>query len=235
MTDLEATPLVARGANHDAVRALDPFDFQVAHKRLAWCFRLSVMVNVVLVAALIAVCSAMIALAPLKEVRVALVQTDSRENLVYRVEPITPSTTGHRLVMETIAKGFVENALTIEPIGHGARGLELKRFASGEYFERFKAQFIKSGFVQNALDSGLNRAIIVESLNHIENPMKDGNFLLSVDYVQIDSRDGLEIERKRLRAFLKLTTRVRQVRASEMYENPLGVIVLDMTIQEIRG
>ena len=99
--------------NNDNLRVVDPFDFRVAHKRLAWAYRLSVISNVVLLSALAAVTSVLFVLSPLKEVRVALIKTDSRENLIYRVEPISPKTTGYKLVLETIAKGFVENALTI--------------------------------------------------------------------------------------------------------------------------
>ncbi|NQY82733.1 MAG: hypothetical protein HRT36_06940 [Alphaproteobacteria bacterium] len=186
------------------------------------------MINVAMGAALLATTSTILALLPLKEGRVALVKADTRENLVYRVEPITPNVQGFDLVLETTAKGFVENALTIERIGHEARGVEMRHFASAAYYTKFYQQFIKSGFLQDAMESGLIRSIVVESINHVDNPVKDGRHIVSIDYCQIDARDGVEIERKRLRAFLSMTTRPQQVSAAEMYENPLGVIVLDM-------
>ena len=138
-------------------------------------------------------------------------------------------------MLETTAKGFVENALTIERIGHEARGVKMRRFASAAYYTRFYQQFVESGFLQNAMESGLIRSIVVESINHVDNPVKDGRHIVSIAYRQIDTRDGVEIERKRLRAFLSMTTRPQQVPAAEMYENPLGVIVLDMTVKEIHS
>lgn len=220
--------------DHSPVRGLDPFDFQVAHKRLAFCFRISAMLNVAMGMTVCALVAALLAMLPLKEIRPALIMADSRDNMVYSVAPISPETNGFNLVLETVVRGFVVNALTIDPLSSDARAAKARTVMTAEYQQKYQKTFVDNGWLQDVMDSGLIRSIIIESTNHIDNPGSSAR-LLSVDYIQIDTRDNLELARKRMRAFLKLIGMPQSVPKDEIYNNPLGVFVLDMTIKEIGG
>lgn len=227
-------PSLDRDHDHSPVRAVDPFDFQVAHKRLLLCFRISATLNVTMGMTVCALVAALLAMMPLKEIRPALIMADSRDNLVYRVEPISPKTNGFNLVLETVVRGFVVNALSIDPLSSDARAAKARTVMTDVYHKKYMKTFISNGWLQDAMDSGLIRSIIIESTNHIDNPTT-AERLLSVDYIQIDTRNNVELERKRMRAFLKLVMRPQIVQKSQIYNNPLGVFVLDMSTKEIQG
>ena len=227
-------PTLEAAPDHSAVRAVDPFDFQVAHKRLVMCFRISAMLNVAMGMAVCALVAALLAMMPLKEIRPALIMADSRDNMVYSVAPISPETNGFDLVLETLVRGFVVNALSIDPLSSDFRAAKASAVMSDVYQKKYLKTFVSNGWLQDVMDSGLIRSIIIESTNHIDNPSASDH-LLSVDYIQTDTRDNVELERKRMRAFLKLAQRPQIVKKSEIYNNPLGIFVLDMTIKEIQG
>ena len=60
-------------------------------------------------------------------------------------------------------------------------------------------------------------------------------WLIAVDFRQIDRFGGEPAEEKALRAYLNMTVRPQQVRAADLFDNPLGVIVLDMTVKTRAG
>ena len=98
------------------------------------------------------------------------------------------------------------------------------------FYERFKKERIDPREVQNAIDSGLTRSITVESVDFIENT--HGTYKYAVDFVQTDTRKGELVERRKVRAYLNMTTRPQSVSATERFENPLGVTVIDLVLKE---
>jgi type IV secretion system protein VirB8 len=79
----------------------------------------------------------------------------------------------------------------------------------------------------------LNRSIRIEAVDVRKNPANNETHLVSVDVIQSDRFSNAEITReKALRVFLEMTARPQIVHEEELYTNPLGIVVLNMTIKE---
>ena len=188
------------------------------------------MINVALIALAIVLSSAISVMMPLKEVRVALLRVDTEDNRVYRVEPITKYVSGFDLIMEQMAKRYVRLILEIDDTSQTDRFLEAFLYSDDVFYEKFKKERIDTDEIKKAIDSGLNRSIVVESADLISE--RDDVRRYAVDFQQIDFRKGKEIERKNLRAYLAMTTRPHEVTESEKYDNPHGIRIVDMSIKE---
>lgn len=215
---------------HGAVASADPYAFQAAHRRLAWMFRLSVGVNVALAAAVTVQANAISVLVPLKTTEVALVRTYAPDDKLYRIEPITEEVDGFQLLLESTARRYVKLTLELDPVTQDERLREASRMTDATFSKRFYEERVKSGSIRKALDDGLTREVLIESVSRIESFGNDHK--LVVDYVQVDRQRGEETGRKKLRAYLSMTTRPREVRKEDRYTNPLGIVVLDMTLKE---
>jgi type IV secretory pathway component VirB8 len=216
---------------HESVRTSDPYSFAVSHRRLAWMLRVSAGTNIVLGACLMISLTAWSALLPLKETEIALVRADPDDNRIYRIEPATALTVqGFDLLMESMARRYVRLLLEIDTVTQTERFREAFRMTDNLFYERFKKERIDTREVQTAIDSGLTRSIIVESVDFIENT--HGTYKYAVDFVQIDERKGELVERRKVRAYLNMTTRPQSVSATERFENPLGVTVIDLVLKE---
>ena len=98
------------------------------------------------------------------------------------------------------------------------------------FSDRFRRSYLETREYQQAVESGLVRSIEVESVNRVEMPAPPWTYV--VDFVQIDTRDGAEVQRRPLRAYLSMTTRPQEVSEADRYMNPLGITVLDMRLRE---
>ena len=216
--------------DHSRVRALDAFSFAVAHRRLAWCFRLSVFLNVLLGLSLIMTASALMLAYPLKEVRFALLRADSAANQVYRIEPLSEDVDGFHLFLETKAREFAANILPVDLVTQNERYGAAFAMASADLTERFAEQRFKSGWLNDAHDRGLNRSIIIENA-FVRNNALTENYLVTVDYIQIDRFADEDTETREHRSVnLEMAQNPQWVEASELYENPLGIVVLNMSV-----
>ena len=209
---------------------VDPYGFQVSHRRMAWLLRLSSGSNVVLGACLVMALSALNTLLPLKTTEIALVRSDPTDNRLYRIEPIKQSVGGFDLLMESMARRYVRNLLEIDTVTQTERFREAFRITDKKFYERFRKERIDTDAVQDALDSGLTRSITVESVDRVD--AFNGSYKYAVDFVQTDVRKGVRVETRKLRAYLNMTTRPHQVRDADKYENPLGITILDLILKE---
>lgn len=208
----------------------DPFAFQAAHKRLAWMFRISAGMNIALVMTAIVLGQTISVLVPLKKTEYALVRTYEPDDKLYRIEPISEDVEGFELLLESMAKRYVKLVLELDSVTQDERMVEASRMTDRVFSERFKRDRIKSGAIREALDRGLTREIIIESVDRIESFGNDHK--LVVDFIRVDRERGAKAARKRLRAYLSMTTRPQEVRKEDRYTNPLGIVVLDMTLKE---
>lgn len=218
---------------HAAVRETDPYSFQVAHRRLAWMFRSSVVLNVILGACVIILVNALVETIPLiGQTRLALVRSDPEDNRLYRIEPLTKTVEGFDLVLEDKARRYVRLLLEIDSVTQTERFREAFRMSDKKFYEKFKKERIDTKKVQKALDSGMTRSITVESVDRIGS--FKGTYKYAVDIVQTDMRKGNLVEPpKKLRAYLNMTTRQQSsVSEADKYENPLGITVLDLVLKE---
>ncbi|MGK2742636.1 VirB8/TrbF family protein [Tepidicaulis sp. LMO-SS28] len=218
------------GSPHGAAAAADPYAFQAAHRRLAWMLRLSAGTNIVLGAAVTALVSMFSVMLPLKETEIALVRTDPADDRIYRVEPITERTEGFQLLMESMARRYVQLVLAIDPVTSNERYREASRMTARALSERLREERIETDEVRDAIASGLTREIRVESVDGITSFGRDHKF--AVDFTQVDQRSGRTVQRKKLRAYLSMTTRPHETREEDKYMNPLGVVVTAMTLKE---
>ena len=213
---------------HGSVAAADPYAFAVAHRRLAWLLRLSVVLNVVLMAGWHAAVVAWSELLPLRRTEIALVRADPSDDRLYRIEPVVGGVAGLDLAMEAAARRFVRNLLAID----GATQTERFREAFKLMDDGFYARFAKERFaaVERAIADGLNRSITVESIDRIETGTEIRKY--AVDLVQTDERGGVAVARRKLRAYLSMTARPGEVSEAHKYENPFGFTVLDLVLKQ---
>lgn len=216
-------------APHKAIRDVDPFDFQVAHKRLAWMLRLSAGTNIALIIALAVMVSTISTLLPLKEVQIALLRADPADNRIYRVEPISQDVPGFDLFMEMTVRNFTASVLTIDTVNAKPEIIAtLDTFATRDFNKKFYRR--QAAAVDEAIEAGLNRSITIESAALIGN--YDGVRNYSVDFVQTDKRNGKFVERRKLRAVLKVITQPNTVQIKDKFNNPHGIRVADMVLKE---
>lgn len=216
---------------HASVVEADPYSHKVAHRRLAWMLRMSVAINVVLAIGIASAFNAIAVLVPLKETKIALVRSDPNDNRLYRIEPLRQDVDGFDVVMEDKARRFVRNLLEIDTVTQTERFREAFRMMDQRFYAQFKKDRIDSNKVQGAINSGLTRSITIESVDRMNS--FQNTFKFAVDFVQTDTRKGEVIETQRLRAYLNMTTRPQKdVPVEDKYENPLGIVVLDLVLKE---
>jgi len=221
---------------HESVRHADPYAFKVAHRRLAWMFRLSAMMNVGLFAVVIVEASAISELVPLQHLQLGLVRiepsTDQTVKVdpasLVRIEPISKEVAGYDLMLESFVRRYVRLLLEIDKVSQTDRMQRAALFSDGKFWDQFGKERFKA--IEKALDTSLNRSIVVESADLISRRADVSRY--AVDFVQTDERKGEVVETKKLRAYLAVTTRPQTVQKSEQYENPAGFRVIDLALKE---
>lgn len=222
--------------DHSPVRRADPYAFEAAHRRLAWMLRLSVMTTVTLAGVCIVAVSAIATLVPLKEVQLGLVRIEPRSDKMVRVDPaslvrvlpVAKDTPGFDLMLEAFVRRYVQLLLEIDTVSQDDRMREANRYSDPEWWKHFMNTRLKE--IKAALDSGLNRSIVVETVDRVSE--RGGTYRYAVDLVQYDTRDGKVAETRKLRAYLPVTLRPHTVRPEEQFENPHGFRVLDLALKE---
>lgn len=217
---------------HASEREADPYSFQVAHRRLAWLLRISAGTNIVLAACLTLTVNGLVELAPLiGQTKLALVRADSKDNRLFRIEPLSEDVDGFNLVLEDKARRYVRNILSIDRVTHGERMAEVMRMTDKRFWKEFEQKRIESGAIKKAIAEGTNRSITVESVSKVAAYL--GTYKYAVDFIQTDERDGVLVEERKSRAYLNMTTRPQtDVPVEDKYENPLGIIVLDLVVKK---
>ena len=221
--------------NHDSVREADPYSFEVAHRRLAWMFRLSVMVNVSLGVSAVVLASTISTLVPLKTTQLALLRIEPSTDRVaqvdpatrVRIEPITKNVKGYDLLMQSFVRRYVSLVKPMDTVSQGVRMTEARGYSDGKFWEDFAKERLAEYEV--AVKTGLTRSVAIETAELM--PTRGPNRLYAVDFTQTDRRAGQEDKTLALRAYLTVTTREQTVRDDERFENPLGIRVLAMSVQ----
>jgi len=215
--------------DHAPIRAIDPFDFQVAHKRLAWMLRLSAGMNMAMILALAVMVHSISTLLPLKEIQIALLRADPTDNRIYRVEPIAQDVPGFDLFMEMTVRNFVANVLKIDTVNAKPEIIAtLDTFATREFNGKFYRH--RAAAVDKAIEKKLNRSITIETAALLSDFQGVRNY--AVDFIQTDTQNGKAIETRKLRAVLKVSTYPDSVKTKDRFNNPHGIRVMDMVLKE---
>ena len=215
---------------HGSSIASDPYRFEIAHRRLAFVLRLSVMTNVALVIAVILLVNGIAELAPLKETQIALVRTYGPDDRLYRGEPITEQVEGIVNYLESQAQTYVRLVLEVDKPTQESRHREAMLMTEKRFWKQLRQNRLDTKEMATALKNGLVRRIHVRTASKVEG--KSGGYLMSVEFEQIDTRKGVEVGRKDLQAYLTMITRVNEVREADRYINPLGILITDMVVKE---
>lgn len=213
---------------HQSVNDADPYSFQVAHRRLAWLLRISAGTNVALLFTIVVLGNAIATMLPLKTTEVALVRSYDANDKIYRIEPIAKNVYGFDVAMEGMAKRYVRECLEIDSVTQVERMRFCSRVAEPKYFERFTKD--RKADVEKDVKGGLTRSIMIETAERIE--AVGNTYKYSVELLQVDKRNGVLVEQRKLRAYLNITTRPHRVHPVDKYENPHGFTVLDMSLKE---
>lgn len=231
---VETPPKPPKG--HGSLRRADPYAFAVAHRRLAWMFRASAMMNVALCGVVIMLGAAINELVPLQHLELGLVRivpaTDRIAKVdpasLVRIEPITKDVPGYDLMMEAFVRRYVRILLEIDKISQTDRMQQAAGLSDRDFWKEFGKERFKA--IEKAMDSGLNRSVVVETADLVAR--RGGVSRYAVDFVQTDERKGEVVETKKLRAYIAVTAQPNTVKKSERYENPAGFRVIDLALKE---
>lgn len=216
--------------DHSPVQENDPYKWEVAHRRLAWMFRLSIFVIVSLACVTVAAIDAIVSLADSFEPKIALVRVYGKDDKLYRVDVIDEDMDGFDLLMESKAKDYVRMMLEIDSVSQDQRFQEAFRMTDTDYYKKFRKDRIDSGEVKGMIDSGGTRSITVNSIYLMEK--KGRVYKFAVEFTQTDKYIGQKPKAKEARAYLTMTTRPHEVTEKDKDMNPLGITVLDMSLKE---
>ena len=221
----------SRSANtrkgHGDIERADPYSFQVAHRRLAWVFRASVVVNVCLAFIVVSLSATITTLVPLRETRIALIKADPADDRLYQVKPVMQYTDGFRLAMESAARNFVRSLLEIDVTTQKVRWDHARQLSEAKFWNGWLDSH--AGRVNDAIKDGLTRQIFIETSDQLE--QRQHEWLIAVDFSQTDRFYDEISEEKSLRAYVRLVTRPQRVSEEQRFENPLGITVLDVTVK----
>lgn len=215
-------------ARRKALRDADPFAYKTAHRRMVALFKVSVGLNVILGVGLALSLQAIAVALPLKTTQIALLRVDPADDRIYRVEPISVEVDGFELMLEKMARRYVAQILAIDEISQGSRFREVAVYSDQDFYRQFLKD--NEGRIDEAIEDGLNRSILVESASQID--AYGGVYQYSVDFVQTDQVGTAAPKRVNLRAYLEMTTRPQEVTTVERFENPLGIRILNLVVKE---
>ncbi|KZL20426.1 VirB8 protein [Pseudovibrio axinellae] len=225
---LDDPPQEAPPAQRKAVLDADPFAYKAAHRRMVTLFRISAGLNVVLGVCLALSLQAIAVVLPLKTTEIALLRVDPADERIYRVEPISVEVDGFELMLEKMARRYVAQILAVDQISQSSRFREVATYSDQDFYRQFLKE--NEGRIDEAIEDGLNRSITVESANQVD--AYDGVYQYAVDFIQTDRIGRTKPEQSRLRAYVEMTTRPQEVTSVERFENPLGIRILKLAVQE---
>lgn len=226
-----AAPQDGEVVDHAQFTALNPYDYQIAHKRLVFLFRSSVGLNFILASLVIVSITTIQAMLPLKQIDVALVRADPADNRIFQIEPINQSVPGFQLIQEVIAKKFVQDLLTIDPVTYRERLVKALSYTTPEVGKKIRDEFTaKDSSLNKVLEAGATREIKIIGIDRIYS-FYPSQTKFAVDFDQIDRERGIEQPPKHLRIYMTLIASPSSVRENEVYDNPAGIRVSEYAIK----
>ena len=207
--------------------ASDPHSFQMAHRRLAWAFKLVSTICICLIFVVISLTLAISELIPLQKTRVALIKADPADDRVFEVLPVASGTDGFALAIESVARNFTRDLLEIDSTTQKVRWTRARLHTTSGFWSSWTD--IHTPRVQGALNDGLRREIVIETAHQLE--AYTNEWLVAVDFRQIDRYKDEIHDNEARRAYIRLETRPQSVPESQRFDNPLGIRVIDMTVK----
>jgi len=221
--------------DHESVSETDPYAFAIAHRRLAWMFRISAGMNIGLFAVVIVLVATIAELVPLKTTELALVTIDPASYRLkhvnpaeqVRITPITKNIQGYDLMFEAFVRRYTQLILEIDTVSQTDRMQKAAMFSDAKFWKDFGNKHFPE--IEKAIASGLDRAITIETAELISE--RKGIRRYAIEFTQTDRREGSTIETENLRAYIAVTARPQTVHPIERYQNPEGFRVLDISLK----
>lgn len=221
----------SRAVGRREANRANPFAFEIAHRRLAWSFRICVFALICVTAIAVSLSATIAALLPLRETRVALIKADPADDRLYQVLPVAQQTDGFRLAMESAARNYVRSLLEIDGPTQAVRWKASRLLTDGKFWAKWHDAHASR--VRRALEDGIEREVLIESSHQIER--RPNEWLVAVDFMQVDKQLGEITQERRQRAYVRLVTRPQRVSESQRFENPLGITVLEITVKRLEN
>jgi type IV secretion system protein VirB8 len=215
---------------HASAAAADPYSFEASHKRAMWMLRLSVGMNIALVAGNVVQTNTIAEMVPLKEKIPYWIIPADEDEIRFQIKPVVEDVKAFDVELEGKARRYVKARLEINPVNQKERMREVSRMTERSEWNSFRDEWIDSGKITDAIEDGLDREIIIESANKVASLTGDHKF--AIDFTRIDRRDGRQIgEPVKLRAYISMVTTPKAVTLENKYTNPFGITVTDMILR----
>lgn len=228
--DRSGESVVVPAGRHASAAAADPYSFEASHKRLAWMFRLSVGMNIALVALGVIQTNTIAEMVPLKEKIPYWIIPADEDEIRFQIKPVVEDVNAFDVELEGKARRYVKARLEINSVTQEERMREVSRMTERSEWKSFQKEWIDSGKITDAIKDGLDREIIIESANKIASLTGDHKF--AIDFTRIDRRDGRQIgEPVQLRAYISMVSTPKAVTLENKYINPFGITVTDMILR----
>lgn len=198
---------------------------------LWWVARTTTITCIVLFLVIIALTAVICALVPLKEIKPMLFTTEAKTNQVVHIEPIEKGTQGLDLLMETLARQYVELRETFDFQTEELRWKKVFWFSSTELGEAFHYQMTKQGSnspFEQFKQRGITRSVnIINSANLA--PSAPNVWQIDWESIDRDPKTGAEV-RALWVSTITAETQKRVVNFDDQYINPIGFTVMHYTV-----
>lgn len=208
-----------------------PIDTGQSFYALWWVARTTSVACIVLLLSNLTAAAVIWSLLPLKEIQPMLFSTQEKTNQVVKIEPLEKNAQGFDLMMEALARQYVELRETFDFQTEPARWQKLFWFSSKELAEAFQQkmepQKATSPFKQFK-DRGVTRSVNILTSNHLK-PAAPNVWQVEWESLDLDPKTGLET-RGHWISTITAECQAREVSLADQYINPIGFTVVQYTV-----
>lgn len=194
-----------------------------------WVARTTSIACMVLFLTNIATISVIYVMLPLKEIKPMLFSTQDKVNQVVHIEPLEKGTRGRDLLMETLARQYVELREVFDFQTESTRWQKAYWFSSEELGRSFQAQMGEQDSpYEQFKQRGITRSVIIKNSASV-GPSAPNVWLVEWESVDRDPKTGSETH-----GFWTSTISAecidRAVNLEDQYVNPIGFSVTHYTV-----
>ena len=203
---------------------------------LWWVARTSSIGCIVLFLSNLTLAAIIWSLFPLKEIRPMLFSTTEKANQVVRIEPMEKGSQGFLLMMESLARQYVELRETFDFQSEPHRWKKVDGFSSTELSALFQQQMDpreSSSPCKQFKDRGITRSVNIISSVHLA-PSAPDVWQVEWESIDQDPKTGLQT-RGHWISTLTAACQTRAVNLEDQYLNPIGFTVIQYTVNTKHG
>jgi len=202
-----------------------------SYQALWWVARTTTIACIVLFLVNLSLAAVIWALIPLKEIKPMLFTSSTKANQVIHIEPLEKGTKGLELLMETLARQYVELRETFDFQTENYRWQKVCWFSSPELGDAFQYQMSKQASnspFEQFKQRGFTRAINIISSTSLA-PSAPNVWQVDWESLDRDPKTGLET-RSLWISTITAECQERAVNLEDQYINPIGFTVIHYTV-----